>query len=69
LAAIIYAPVIIFGLIALFTYSNNEVLAIALLILGVIFGVLLAEFIRKKYGLEKFFARLYSNEQDKSGAK
>jgi len=28
---------------------------------GVLGGILLAEFIRRKYGLEKFFANLYGS--------
>ena len=66
---IFIAPVLLFGLIALFTYSNNKTLTIALLIFGFVLGIFLAEFIRRKYGLGKFFARLYSNEQDNPDAK
>jgi len=61
---IFVAPVIICGIIALFIYSNHKFLSISLLILGIAIGVFLAEFIGRKYGLDKFFARLYSNEQD-----
>jgi len=61
---IFVVPVIICGIIALFTYSDNKFLSISLLILGIALGVFLAEFVRRKYGLDKFFARLYSNEQD-----
>lgn len=66
---IFIVPVIILGLVALFTYSSNETLAIALLALGIIVGILFAEYVRRKYGLESFFARLYSNEQDNSSSK
>lgn len=66
---IFIVPVIILGLVALFTYSSNETLATALLILGIIIGILFAEYVRRKYGLENFFARLYSNEHDKSSSK
>ncbi len=66
---IFIAPLLLFGLIALFTYSNNKNLAIALLIFGFVLGIFIAEFIRRKYGLGKFFGRLYSNEQDNSDTK
>lgn len=61
---IFFAPMLLFGVIALVIYANNRALAIALLILGFVTGIFLAEFIRRKYGLAKFFSRLYSNEQD-----
>jgi len=41
-----------------------------LLIAGVITGILLAEFIRRKYGLSTFFSRIYGpNEMDKKWKK
>jgi hypothetical protein len=61
-------PVILFGLIAFLIYNGTEntTVAIILLSIGVISGILLAEFIRRKYGLESFFARIYGpNELDK----
>ena len=66
---IFIAPVIICGIVALFTYSNNKFLSVSLLILGIALGAFLAEFVRRKYGLDKFFAKLYSNEQDNSPIK
>jgi hypothetical protein len=53
------APVILFGLIALWVYSKGEkypVPAILLLAIGVVTGVVLAEYIRRKIGLETFFS-------------
>ena len=66
---IFVAPEIFCGIVALFTYSNNKFMSISLLILGIALGIFLAEFVRRKYGLDKFFARLYSNEQDNSPIK
>lgn len=66
---IFIVPVIIMGLIAIFTYSTRSRLAIALVVIGVLLGICFAEYVRRKYGLEKFFARLYSNEQDRSDPK
>ena len=61
---IFIAPVIIFGIIVLFTYENNKTIAIILLASGFIAGIGMAEFVRRKYGLGNFFSRLYSNEAD-----
>ena len=60
---VVAAPVILFGLIALIVYSKteNKIVAIILFSVGVLGGILLAEFIRRKYGLEKFFANLYGS--------
>jgi hypothetical protein len=66
---IFIAPVIICGIIALFTYKNNKIIAIILLVTGVIGGIGMAEFIRRKYGLGNFFSRLYSNEADNKPSK
>jgi len=57
------APVLLFGLISLIVYSKteNKIVAIILFSVGVLGGILLAEFIRRKYGLEKFFANLYGS--------
>jgi multisubunit Na+/H+ antiporter MnhF subunit len=52
------APVIILGLIALWTNSSRQI-AIILLIIGVLAGIVLAEYIRRKIGLDTFFARIY----------
>jgi len=58
------APVILSVLIALLIGSDK--LFIPLLIVGGLAGVILAEYIRRKFGLETFFARIYgSNEMDK----
>ena len=62
------APVILFGLIAFFLYSKGERysnMAIVMLGMGVIVGIIVAEYIRRKIGLETFFARIYGpNEMD-----
>ncbi len=60
-------PVILFGLITFLVYNKTEniIVAIILISIGVISGILLAEFIRRKYGLESFFGRIYGpNEMD-----
>ena len=61
---IFIAPVIICGIIALFAYENNKIIAIILVVTGVIGGIGMAEFVRRKYGMGNFFSRLYSNEAD-----
>ena len=66
---IFIAPVIICGIIALFTYKNTKAIAIILLVTGIIAGIGMAEFVRRKYGLGNFFSRLYSNEADKKSPK
>jgi hypothetical protein len=62
------APVILFGLIALWVASRGEKysnFAIVLLGIGVVAGIIVAEYIRRKIGLETFFARIYEpNEMD-----
>ena len=62
------APVLVSGAIAFFVYANNENnkwLPITILVTGVIAGIWLAEFIRRKYGLDTFFARIYGpNKMD-----
>ena len=57
------APLILFGVIALIVYSRTEtkIFAIALFLIGFLSGIFLAEFIRRRYGLEKFFANLYGS--------
>lgn len=61
-------PVIAAGLLAFFLYSkgeHNKNIAIAILIAGGIAGIILAEWIRRKYGLDTFFGRIYGpNEMD-----
>lgn len=62
------APVLFFGLIAVWVYSRGEryaAVALILLIAGNIAGIVMAEYIRRKYELETFFARIYGpNEMD-----
>jgi hypothetical protein len=57
------APVVLFGLISLLVYSKTENKNVAIIFLSVGFlgGIFLAEFIRRKYGLEKFFASIYGS--------
>jgi len=66
---IFIAPVIICGMIALFTYENNKTIAIILLVAGIIGGIGIAEFVRRKYGLSNFFSRLYNNDSDEKPSK
>ena len=67
------APLLLFGLLSFFVYSkgdHNKGLAILLLVLGAIAGTILAEWIRRKYGLENFFSKIYgSPELDETGKK
>jgi hypothetical protein len=57
------APIILFGLIGLWIGSLDAI--IILLIAGAVTGIILAEYIRRKIGLEIFFARIYGpNEMD-----
>jgi hypothetical protein len=57
------APVIPFGMIAFLTDAGK--LFIPLLIIGIVVGIVLAEYIRRKIGLAVFFARIYGpNEMD-----
>ena len=57
------APLILFAAVSLIVYSRteNKIFAIILLSIGFFAGIFLAEFIRRKYGLEKFFAKLYGS--------
>ena len=66
---IFIAPVIICSIIALLTYENNKTIPIVLLVTGIIGGIGMAEFVRRRYGLGNFFSRLYSNEADKKSSK
>lgn len=65
------APVILFAIISLIVYSKteNKIFAIILLALGFLGGIFLAEFIRRKYGLEKFFSNLYGSTAVKDNSK
>jgi len=57
-------PVILSFLLILVINSTKAILP--LLLIGALGGIILAEFIRRKYGLETFFARIYGpNEMDK----
>jgi hypothetical protein len=50
------APIILFGLIGIWIGSLDAI--IVLLIAGTVTGIILAEYIRRKIGLEIFFARI-----------
>ncbi len=57
------APVFLFGLIGLAFDSKNVL--IGMIIIGTLIGIILAEYIRRKIGLDVFFARIYGpNEMD-----
>ena len=61
-------PVLVFGFLVFVVYNKgepNKGIAIAWLVTSAIAGILLAEWIRRKYGLETFFGRIYGpNEMD-----
>jgi uncharacterized membrane protein YjjP (DUF1212 family) len=58
------SPVILSGLIVLWTGPSGRT-AIIILVIGGITGIIIAEYIRRKIGLDTFFARLYGpNEMD-----
>ena len=67
-------PAIISGFVALWLYSNNTtglLLSILIAIVGIISGTLLAEYIRRRYGLDNFWSGISSplvdkKEEDKS---
>jgi hypothetical protein len=67
------AAVIFFGLIAFLVYSKGEQyspIAIGVFGIGVIAGIIIAEYIRRKIGLETFFGRIYGpNEMDEKKTK
>ena len=44
-----------------YSKTENKIVAIIFLSVGFLGGIFLAEFIRRKYGLEKFFANLYGS--------
>jgi hypothetical protein len=57
------APVILCGVIGFLIGSMK--LFVPLLIVGGVAGIVLAEYIRRKFGLETFFGRIYGpNEMD-----
>jgi len=57
------APLLLFRAISIIIYSRteNKILALILLSIGVLSGIFLAEFIRRRYSLEKFFATIYGS--------
>lgn len=58
------APFILFGLIGL--AFRDETTFFVLLGIGVVAGIIVAEYIRRKIGLDVFFGRIYGpNEMDK----
>jgi len=59
------APVVVFTLIAVVLYSKMGNLSIAIFLcsVGFIGGIILAEFIRRKYGLETFFGKIYGSDK------
>ena len=62
------APVVFFGLIGFLIGSMN--LFVTFLIIGGVVGIIVAEYIRRKIGLETFFARRFGpNEMDKKPEK
>ncbi len=57
------APVILFGIIG-FAIGNENLLYV-LLFIGAVAGIFLAEYIRRRFGLDTFFGRVYGpNEMD-----
>lgn len=45
---------------------NNDTLTIILIITGAVAGIVVAEYIRRKWGLEEFFGRIYGpNNMDR----
>ena len=62
------APVILFGLIGL--AIGNETAFYVLLGTGILTGAIVAEYIRRKIGLDTFFGRIYGpNEMDEWDSK
>ena len=56
------SPAILFGVISFFVPANQQ---LPILILGGVLGIVLAEYIRRRFGLETFFGRIYGpNETD-----
>lgn len=52
-----FSPVLIMGLIGFFINSGK--MMIILLSIGVLAGIIVAEYIRRKIGLDSFFGRIY----------
>lgn len=62
------APVILMGFVSL--AIGNEKWITPLLTAGVLIGIILAEFIRRRVGLDTFFSRIYGpNEMDEKWEK
>lgn len=62
------APVILFGLIGF--ALGNETAFYVLLAAGILTGIMVAEYIRRKIGLDTFFARIYGpNKMDEKSKK
>ncbi|MEP7372949.1 MAG: hypothetical protein ABI675_06125 [Chitinophagaceae bacterium] len=60
------APFLLSGLLSFFIFSkgiHTKDLAIILLVSGVFAGTVLAERIRRKYGLETFFSKIYGSPE------
>jgi len=55
------APLLLFGVIAIIIYVKTERGLIPILTIGVgiLAGIFFAEYVRRKYGLENFFGRIY----------
>ena len=55
------SPTLLLGLIGVFIGSERA--TIVLLIIGAVIGIFVAEYIRRKIGLDIFFARIYGPNQ------
>ena len=56
-------PAGLLGFLALWLYvksPDNFIFSISISVAGVILGIVLAEFVRRKYGLDNFFGRLHA---------
>lgn len=56
-------PAGLLGFLSLWIYvksPDNLISSIVISIIGIILGVVLAEFVRRKYGLDNFFGRLHA---------
>jgi uncharacterized membrane protein YeaQ/YmgE (transglycosylase-associated protein family) len=64
-------PTGILGFLALWLYlktKNNLPYSIILGLVGIVLGVLLAEYVRKKYGLSNFFGRIIATPDIDGGS-
>ena len=58
------APFLACSIIAVIVYSNNtknEILAWIIFGIGVIAGIVFAEYVRRKYGFNVFFSRVFGS--------